>query len=264
MNESELFKYNREAWNQAVAQGDQWTVPVSPEQIAQARAGSFKLVLTPTKEVPADWIGSLQNRDLLCLAGGGGQQGPLLAAAGAKVTVFDNSPAQLAQDQLVAEREALNIQTVQGTMTDLSAFADASFDLIIHPISNCFVPDILAVWREAFRVLRPEGELLSGFLNPILYSYDSQLAEQGVFQLKYPLPFSALTSLSPEERQQEYLAKNEPFQFGHSLSDQIGGQLAAGFMLTGFYEDAWEAWPMDQYLPHSIATRALKPSLNLR
>jgi len=31
-----------------------------------------------------------------CLASGGGQQGPVLAAAGAHVTVFDNSPRQLA------------------------------------------------------------------------------------------------------------------------------------------------------------------------
>lgn len=259
MNENELLSYNREAWNQAVSQADHWTVPVSPAQVAEARSGTVRIVLTPSKPIPDDWLGTLSGREILCLAGGGGQQGPLLAAAGAQVTVFDNSPAQLAQDRLVATRENLEIRTVQGDMKDLSAFADARFDLIIHPVSNCFIPDVLPVWREAFRVLKPGGELLAGFMNPVLYSYDDELAEQGVFQLRHSLPFSALTSLSPEQRERQYLSQNQPIQFGHSLSDQIGGQLSAGLILTGFYEDAWDAWPMDKYLPHSIATRALRP-----
>jgi SAM-dependent methyltransferase len=255
----DLLSYNREAWNAAVRQGDQWTVPVTPEQVAQARKGQVEIVLTPVEKIPADWLGELAGRDVLCLASGGGQQGPLLAAAGARVTVFDNSPLQLAQDQSVAERENLQITTVQGDMRDLSVFADASFDLIIHPISNCFVPDIRPVWREAWRVLRPGGELLSGFIHPALYSYDEVLWEQDVFQLKYPIPFSALTSLSPEQLQQDYYDKGEALQFGHSLSDQIGGQIAAGFMIAGFYEDPWQRWPMDRYFPHSLATRAHKP-----
>ena len=40
--------------------------------------------------MPADWFGDLAGAPVLCLASGGGQQGPLLAAAGARVTVFDN------------------------------------------------------------------------------------------------------------------------------------------------------------------------------
>jgi 2-polyprenyl-3-methyl-5-hydroxy-6-metoxy-1,4-benzoquinol methylase len=70
---------------------------------------------------------------VLCLASGGGQQGPILAAAGARVTVFDNSPQQLAQDRFVARREGLTLETVEGDMRDLSVFADVSFDLIVHP-----------------------------------------------------------------------------------------------------------------------------------
>lgn len=258
LSAQELIAYNRDAWNQAVESGDQWTLPVSSEQIAAARAGHVEIVLTPHQPVPADWLGALPGREILCLASGGGQQGPLLAAAGAQVTVFDNSPRQLGQDRLVAEREGLALSTVQGDMRDLSAFADASFDLIVHPISNCFVPDILPVWREAWRVLRPGGELLSGFMHPAIYSYDPVLWEQGVFQLKYPAPFSTLTSLSREELEADYLAKGEAMQFGHSLSDQMGGQIAAGFAVIGFYEDPWERWPVDKFFSHALATRAKK------
>ncbi len=105
--------------------------------------------------------------DILCLASGGGQQAPILAAAGANVTVFDNSPAQLRQDALVAQREGLPLRTVQGDMRDLSAFGDDSFDLIFHPVSNIFVPEVRPVWRECYRVVRPGGVLLMGTLNPI-------------------------------------------------------------------------------------------------
>jgi SAM-dependent methyltransferase len=131
---------------------------------------------------------------VLCLASGGGQQGPILAAAGARVTVFDNSPQQLAQDRHVARRDRADLATVEGDMRDLSAFADASFDLIVHPTSNLFVPDVRPVWRECFRVLRPGGVLLAGFCNPILYLFDQELADDGVLQVRHALPYSDLTA----------------------------------------------------------------------
>ena len=103
----DILGYNRQAWDRQVERGNRWTVPVGPEAIARARRGDWSIVLTPTKPVPADWFPPLAGLDVLCLAGGGGQQGPILAAAGARVTVFDNSPKQLAQDRLVADREGL-------------------------------------------------------------------------------------------------------------------------------------------------------------
>src|SRR5262249_22910863 len=168
----DIVAYNRRAWDRQVEKGNRWTIPVGPEAIAAARRGEWEIVLTPTKPVPRAWFPPLSGLPVLCLASGGGQQGPILAAAGANVTVFDNSPAQLERDRLVAEREKLDIKTVQGDMADLSAFADGSFGLIFHPCSNCFVPDVSHVWREAARVLRPGGVLLAGFTNPALYIFD--------------------------------------------------------------------------------------------
>ena len=232
----DIRAYNRQAWDRQVEQGNVWTVPVSSLVIAVARQGQWQIVMTPTKPVPRSWVPELAGLDTLCLASGGGQQGPILAAAGARVTVLDNSPRQLAQDRFVVERDRLDITTVEGDMRDLSMFPDHSFELVVQPVSNLFVPDVRPVWREAFRVLRHGGVLLAGFNNPVLYILDTDKAEQGVFELKYSLPYSDVISLSDQERQR-YLDEGAPFEFSHTLEDQIGGQIDAGFLISGFYED---------------------------
>jgi len=257
----DIHAYNRAAWNHRVATGNKWTVPVGPEAIAAARAGRVDFLLTPTRFVPARWLPPLADCRVLCLASGGGQQGPLFAAAGARVTVFDLSPGQLEQDRRTALREGLVIETVDGDMADLSCFADASFDLIVHPCSNCFVPNVLPVWREAARVLRPGGALLAGFMNPVHALFDEFESQQGKLEVRYAIPYSDLTSLSAEQRQR-YIDQNEPLVFGHTLEDLIGGQLAAGLVLTDFFEDRDPQTPLSRYIDSFIATRAIKPIRN--
>ena len=254
----DIRDYNRRAWNRQVERGNRWTVPVAPEVTAAARRGEWQIVLTPTRPVPRDWFPALPGRDVLCLASGGGQQGPNLAAAGARVTVLDNSPRQLDRDRMVAERDGLDITTVEGDMADLSAFPPASFDLVVHPTSNTFVPDVRPVWREVHRVLRPGGALMAGFTNPMVYIFDLPKFEQGVLEVRHRLPYSDLESLTDEER--DRLA-GEPLEWSHTLEAQIGGQLDAGLLLAGFYEDhSGDADdPLDRYMPTFIATRAVKP-----
>ena len=254
--------YNREAWNRQVAAGNQWTIPVGPEVIAAAREGRWEALLTPTRSVPRAWFPELRGVDLLGLACGGGQQGPIFAAAGATVTVFDNSPSQLAQDRLVAEREGLAIATVEGDMADLYAFDDASFDLIFHPVSNVFAPEVRPVWREAYRVLRHGGVLLAGFDNPDTYIFDYDLIErERRLEVRYTLPYSDLHSLD-DDALRRYLNAGQPLEFSHTLDEQIGGQIAAGFLIAGFYEDRYPPEENDlvsRYMPTFIATRAIKP-----
>ncbi|MCL4155371.1 UNVERIFIED_CONTAM: hypothetical protein GTU68_043013 [Idotea baltica] len=168
----DVQKYNRDAWDAQVKSGNSWTQAVSSETIAQARLGDFQVVLTPKKKVPAEWFPPLENCKTLCLASGGGQQGPVLAAAGADVTVFDNSPGQLAQDIAVADRDELTLKTVVGDMADLSCFGENSFDFVFHPCSVSFVPEVQPVFDEVFRVLNPGGTYVFGACNPVSYLFD--------------------------------------------------------------------------------------------
>lgn len=254
----DVREYNRNAWDKEVERGNEWTQPVSPEVIAAARQGRWEVLLTETKPVPRDWFPDLNALDVLCLASGGGQQAPILAAAGARVTVFDNSPKQLEQDRKVALREELSLLTIEGDMIDLSEFADESFDLVFHPCSNLFIPDVRPVWKEAFRVLRRGGVLLAGFVNPVIYIFDHRLDERRPLQAHHSLPYSDLNSLTKEECRQ-LIENGEPLEFGHTLADQIGGQTSAGFVITAFYEDRHRTLPAAKYTPTYIATRAIKP-----
>jgi SAM-dependent methyltransferase len=255
----DVLRHNREAWDREVAGGNRWTVPVGPEVIARARKGDWSIVLTPTRPVPAAWLGDVRGRRVLALASGGGQQGPVLAAAGARVTVLDASPAQLAQDRSVAEREGLDLEAVPGDMADLRAFADASFDLVVNPCSTCFAPDVRPVWREVARVLRPGGVLLAGHVNPVVFALDAERMSKRELVLRHRIPYSDLTSISREERER-LVGPGKPLEFGHSLEDLLGGQLDAGLVLTGLLEDGWGgAEPLDRILPSFLATRSVKP-----
>lgn len=257
---TDIFSHNRNAWDMMVADGSRWTVAVSAEEIARARRGNWSVILTPKKPVPVEWFDGLQGKNVLALASGGGQQGPIFAAAGAHVTVFDASPAQLERDRHVAARDGLPLETAEGDMADLSRFADASFDLIFHPCSNSFVPELGPVWREAARVLKPGGRLLSGFCQPVLYLVDENADERGEIVVRHRIPYSDLSQLTPAEVQAKK-DSGKPLDFGHTLEDQIGGQLRAGLVIVGFYEDSWAPGisAISDRIPCFAATLAIKP-----
>jgi SAM-dependent methyltransferase len=252
----DIREYNSRAWDAEVERGSEWTRPVGPEVTAAARRGEWSVLLTETRPVPREWFPDLRGLDLLCLAASGGQQAPVFAAASARVTVLDNSPRQLAQDRFVADRDGLKLKTVEGDMADLSAFADESFGLVFHPVSNLFVPDVRPVWREAFRVLRRGGLLLAGFNNPALYLFGPYEATE--LTVKYSLPYSDLGSLPPEESR-TYLDNVQPVEYSHTLTDQLGGQLDAGFHITAMYEDRHREHPLGRFMGTYLATRAVKP-----
>lgn len=257
----DVVGYNSSAWDSAVESGNTWTKPVGPEVIAAARDGTWGVVLTPSRRVPSEWFGNVAGKDVLCLASGGGQQVPVLAAAGARVTSFDNSARQLKQDRFVAERDGLDIRLEQGDAADLSRFADASFDIVFHPCSNCFMPRLQPIWNECFRVLRSGGVLLVGFTKPDVFIFDWLEEERsGELKVRFSLPYTDETSLEPDELAL-VLERNQPLEFSHTLEEQIGGQVAAGFHIVGLYEDYWNDpnRPLDRHMPAFVATRALKP-----
>ncbi|MEX2505642.1 MAG: class I SAM-dependent methyltransferase [Pseudohongiellaceae bacterium] len=257
-----ILDHNREAWNRESSAGGQWSTPVSEEVIAEAKAGNWRVSLTPLLPVPKSWLGALKDKDVLCLASSGGQQGPVLAAAGARVVSFDLSEVQLQKDQLVADRDNLDLRCVRGDMTDLSVFPSENFDLVFHAVSNVFVPDVEIVWKECFRVLKQNGALLAGFMNPSFFLFDhDESARTGKIEVKYKLPYAEPASLD-EARLHEIHETKRALEFSHSLESQIGGQIKAGFLIAGLYEDYWtDEIPLNAHSPSYIATQAIKPRM---
>ncbi len=258
---NDTLEHNRRSWTEESRQGDSsWCQPVTNDVIARARQGEWDVILTPMIPVPRSWFGDILGKNVLCLASGGGQQAPVLAAAGAIVTSIDLSDEQLAKDEMVALREGLDIKLVRGDMADLSCIEDGCFDLVFHPISNVFATDVRMVWRECARILRLSGRLLSGFMNPDYYLFDHNAIESGGSLLvSNRLPYSDIDDLD-SNKLEEKRSRGDAFEFSHSLDEQIGGQIEAGFVIGGFYEDRWsdEATQLNPYMPTSMATLAIK------
>src|SRR3954462_3485920 len=112
-------------------------------------------------------------------------------------------------------------------------------------------------WRGAFRVLRPGGSLLAGFMNPVQYLFDDIALERGELRVAHRIPYSDIDGPT-EQVSARLVEEGRPLEFGHTLGDQIGGQLAAGFVLTGFYEDIDPESVLGEHIPSFIATRAMK------
>ncbi|GHV63281.1 hypothetical protein AGMMS49587_12810 [Spirochaetia bacterium] len=125
--------------------------------------------------------------------------------------------------------------------------------MIFHPISNCYVEDVYHVWRECFRVLKKEGVLLAGMDNGFNFLFDD--TDTSPLTVTHKLPFNPLKDPLLYEK---YVA-TDGVQFSHSLEEQVGGQLKAGFILTDLYEDRDRAGILPQYAPQYIATRSVKP-----
>jgi SAM-dependent methyltransferase len=256
-----VHDHNRDAWNAESDSGtSEWCQPVDAATIAAARAGDWSVILTPNKSVPRDWFGNISGARVLCLASAGGQQAPILAAAGAEVTSVDLSPAQLAKDAEVAAREQLSLTTIEADMTDFAGAVDRGYDLIFHATSNVFASRLAPVWRDCAAVLKPGGRLLSGFMNPDFFLFDhDEVDAGGPLTVRHKLPFQAARDL-PADLREARIKNREALEYSHSLQDQIGGQIDAGFVIEGFYEDRWspEATRLDPFMPTSFATLARK------
>ncbi len=242
---------NAQTIDQWIEEGWEWSRPVTHEEYAAALCGHAQIFLTPTKPVPAAWLGDVKGKRVLGLASGGGQQMPLLTAMGARCTVLDYSPRQLESERIVAAREGYSIEIVRADMTKPLPFEDEAFDLIVHPVSNCYVESVEPIFRECHRVLKKGGALLSGLDNGVNFIFDSD--EERVVNT---FPFNPLKN--PDQMAQ-LEATNSGVQFSHTLEEQLGGQLRAGFALVDLYEDTNGSGNLHAHnIPSFIATRAVK------
>lgn len=255
-DEKSYTEINSQTWDRWAESGIEWSVPVNHEEFINAKNGKWGVYLTPSRFVPKEWFMPFKGAKMLGLASGGGQQMPVFTALGANCTVFDYSDVQLERERKVADREGYSINIVKGDMTKRLPFADGSFDMIFHPVSNCYIEDVYHVWNECFRILKKGGILLAGMDNGInfLFDDDSKLPLTVVDKL----PFNPLKDKKLYEK---LMANDDGIQFSHTLEEQIGGQLKAGFILTDLFEDRTRegCGLLREYAPQYIATRAVKP-----
>lgn len=248
MNYQEINSKTIDSWCE---DGWEWGRAISHETYVKAQNGEWDVLLTPTKPVPHEWFGDLKGKKVLGLASGGGQQIPIFAALGAKCTVLDYSAQQCESERKVAAREGYDVEVLQYDMTKPLPFEDETFDLIFHPVSNCYIEEVKPVFKECFRILKKGGVLLCGMDNGVNFIFDSEEAE-----VKYKLPFNPLKN---KQHYEDSIENNWGIAFSHTLEEQIGGQLEAGFILTHVYEDTNGEGKLHEYnVPTYWATRAVK------
>ena len=229
----------------------EWGKAISHEEYIKALNGNWNVKLTPVKFVPHEWFGDLKGKKLLGLASGGGQQIPVFTALGAECTVLDYSDAQLENEKMVAERENYKINIIKADMLKPLPFEDESFDIIFHPVSNCYIENVEPVFKECYRILKKDGILLCGLSTEINY-----LVDESEEKIVFSMPFNPLKN----KEHREFLEKFDGgYQFSHTLSEQLGGQLKAGFTLTNIEDDTNGAGRLHEMnISTYIMTRAVK------
>lgn len=242
---------NAETIDRWVENGWKWGVPISHDDFLKAQNGDWQVVLTPNRPVPKEWFPELNGCKVLGLASGGGQQMPVFSALGAECTVLDYSQKQLDSEKMVAEREKYTIKTVRADMTHRLPFEDETFDFIFHPVSNCYIENVLPVWRECHRVLKQGGVLMAGLDNGMNF-----IVDETETKIIHSLPFNPLKDAALKE---ELERTDSGIQFSHTLDEQIRGQIQAGFFLQDLYEDINGYGRLyDLRIPSFWATLAIK------
>lgn len=228
MNRNEILQANRRAYDAMADAGAALCRPAKDEELAD-----------PLGTVDAaGWLGdSIAGCRLLCLAAGGGRQSSLYAAAGADVTVVDLSGAMLELDRRAAAERGFSVRLLETSMDDLSMLRDGEFDIVVHPVSTCYVPDVAPVFAEVARVLRSDGLYISQHKTPTSLQSSTEPSAGGGYQVKYryyrrePLP--AASNTNPAARR---LRETAALEFVHRWEQIVGGICRAGFVIEDLVE----------------------------
>ena len=195
MDHDEILRTNRRVYD-AMAEADAPLCrPAKDEELAN-----------PLATVDASgWLGeSIAGKHLLCLAAGGGRQSSLYAAAGAVVTVVDLSGAMLELDRQVASQHGFSLRLFETSMENLSMLRDGEFDIVIHPVSTCYLPRVQGVFAEVARVTRPGGVYVSQHKQPTSLQASIDPQPHGGYALLHryylPTPVPASDSDRPSGR----------------------------------------------------------------
>jgi SAM-dependent methyltransferase len=218
---NEFLAHNKVAWNERARLRKRHTRTVAPEDLRNPM---------PVFD-PENWMGNLAGKELLCLASGGGLQSALGAAAGARTTVVDLSPGMLELDRKIARENKLEVRTFESSMDDLSIFGDEIFDIVVQPVSSCYIPDVAPLYREVARILKPGGLYISQHKQPVnlqasLLPGSAGYVVQEPYYRSGPLP-PTVESLHREADSVEHL---------HRWDQLLGGMCREGFVIEAVRE----------------------------
>jgi ubiquinone/menaquinone biosynthesis C-methylase UbiE len=228
-------------FQRAAREKESYTVPwlnLDQEAYRAYREGLSQTLPDPLEIDPADLMmfEKVNGLDVLCLAGGGGQQSALFSLLGARVTVFDLMREQLAGDQTAADFYGYSIRTVQGDMRNLSLLADSSFDRVYQPISTLYTPDLPAVYAGVARVLRPGGLYYSDYTFPLLYMTRNTGWDGSAYTLRVSQPYRRGEILETPDGRASFSEGQPIGEYHHLLSDIINGLIQAGLAINGLWE----------------------------
>ena len=217
-----VHEQNRKAWDRLVDRRNRFARPASDQDCHDPLAAVDGL----------GWLGgNIEGKERLCLAAGGGRQSAIYASAGARVTVVDISPGMLELDREVARERRLDIHVVEASMDDLRGLTPQSFDIAIHPVSTCYVPDVVKVFQQVARVLKGGGIYISQHKSPVslqatIKPGDGGYVIQSPYYSKQAVPKVSGTSLREEGC----------LEFVHRWEEIIGGMCRCGFVIEDLVE----------------------------
>ena len=217
------LQHNKAAWDRLAKTGNRFARPANEDDLQNPLA---------SVDGPG-WLGkSKAGKKVLCLAAGGSKQGPNYAGAGAEVTVVDISSEMLEIDNQVANKFGLNVRTIQASMDDLSMLGDAIFDIVIQPVSTCYLSQLGNLFPEIARVTTVGGIYISQHKQPtslqtsIRPGADGYVIESTIDRTD-PLPDAKISNLVREPGTLEFV---------HSLQAILGGICHAGFSIRDLIE----------------------------
>ena len=232
-----------DAW---AKEGWEYGTPLSPEQCEMVRQGDHQLYLTSVTPVPKNWLPSnLKGKKVLGLASGGGQQMAILSLLGAKCTLIDISDAQLAADKMVADREGYAIDITKGDISEPLPFEDNEFDLIIAPVSLCYIQKVEPVIKECARVLKDKGTLLIGF------DIGTNFLSSDQHHIDTRFPYDPIAN--PEQYSEE-----DGYQFSHTVGEQLSALLRSSFEIADLFDDYNSSGRLKELqIPSFLAVKAV-------
>lgn len=221
-----LSEQNRVAWDRMAKNGHPLAKPATDKDL-----------INPLKCVDEiGWLGpSISGQHVLCLAAGGGRHSALYCAAGAIVTVLDISPGMLELDRQVAHERHLEVRIIEGSMKSMPMLKDGEFDIVVHPVSTCYIDDLQSVYAEVARVLRPGGLYISQHKQPSnlqvsLEPYD------GRYVIEQPIQGNQGNLTAKPPASPSRLRESGTREVIHSLHALLGGMCRAGFSIEDLTE----------------------------